>query len=88
MTRDGSRQQTAGEEAPAPRRIFRPVAVDRYVSRAMETVLPRFVAPRSLSWLWLAAAVLLVTLLLLALLLDGRTEVLSGAWIGRGLLRA
>lgn len=71
-------------QRPGPRRIFRPAAVERYVSRAMETVLPRFVAPRALSWLWLATALLLAALLVLAVLLEGRTGTPVTSWIGHG----
>lgn len=71
-----------------PRRIFRPAAIERYVSRAMETVLPRFVAPRALVWLWLAAGLLLAALLVLAVLLDGRTGTGAASWIAGSLPRA
>lgn len=89
----GERSRTQGpsvqpSEPAGPRRIFRPAAVERYVSRAMETVLPRFVAPRALVWLWLVAGLLLAVLLVLAVLLDGRTGTGAASWIAGSLPRA
>jgi hypothetical protein len=74
-------EQESAPQRPGPRRIFRPAAVERYVSRAMETVLPRFVAPRALSWLWLATALLLAALFVVAVLLESRGGTLVSSWL-------
>lgn len=71
-------------DRPGPHRIFRPEAVEHYVSRAIETVLPRFLAPRTLSWLWLVVGLLLAALLVVAVLLESRTGTSATSWIGHG----
>lgn len=71
-------------DRPGPRRVFRPEAVEHYVTRRVEAVFPRLVAPRAFSSLWLVAGLLFVALLVLGVLVDGRTGTAeAAAWLRR-----
>ncbi len=82
-TRNQSR--SLGDEAPVPctegesrarpgGRIFRLRALENYLYRTQEQVIPRLAPPRELAWLWLLVALLTAACLAAGFVLDSWTS--------------